>query len=159
MEDNFNFSEIRQLEQISLKQISEMVELLFVKRAELEERQKALDEESKELEIVKQKVISILADHNQTEFSHKQYGKVYTQTKFQVSMPKDPAKSAALRAYFAKRGMEDMLTVNHMTLNSLYNSIKDEKEANGEPIVLNEIIPGVEEPTARVVLAMKKVTK
>lgn len=155
----FNFFKESELDDVSLSKLSEIVEVLFTKRAELDEKQKKLDEESALLEKLKGQVISILEKHNQKEFSHAKYGKVYTQTKYQVTMPKDPEKSAKLRAYFLERGMEEMLTINHMTLNSLYNSIKEEKEANGQDIDLSEIIPGVDEPKPRVVLSMRKATK
>ena len=156
---DFIFLEETEMDNVSLAKLSEIVEVLFTKRAEIDERQKEIDEESARLDRLKEQVIGILDKHNQKEFSHAKYGKVYTQTKYQVTMPRDPDKARQLRAYFAKQGMEDMLTINHMTLNSLYNSIKDEKEARGEEIKLDDIIPGVDEPKARVVLAMKKAAK
>ncbi len=154
----FNFFEESDLDSVSLSKLSEIVEVLFTKRAELDERQKKLDEESALLEKLKGQVISILEKHNQKEFSHAKYGKVHLKTMEQVTMPKDPEKAAKLRAYFYERGMADMLTVNYYSLNSLYSSIKEEKMALGQTD-LSEIIPGVDEPKPRVVLSMRKATK
>jgi len=153
--DEFNFFEEKPIDQVSLAELDGMIKNLFEQRKAIEEMEDAVDEKKKIMEALKEKIRGILEAHNKPNYPT-QYGTVYTQTKYQVSMPKDPARAAQLRAYFAKRNMEDMLTVNHMTLNSLFNSIVEEKETLGETIDMKNIIPGVDEPTARVVLAMKK---
>ena len=151
----FDFNEERKLDEVKLSELNAMTRKLFEMKEEISKMEEAVDAKKAEMENLKQVVLNILDAQNMTKFPSES-GLVYSQTKFQVSMPKDPNRAAALRAYFAKRGMEDMLTVNHMTLNSLYNSIVEEKKLAGEAVDMTDIIPGVEEPTARVVLAMKK---
>jgi hypothetical protein len=153
--DEFNFNEERKLSDVKLAEINGMVKHLFEMRATIEEMEEKVSEKKAELETLKQTIMLVLEAQNMTKLPT-EHGLVYTTTKFQVSMPKDPARAAQLRAYFAKRGMEDMLTVNHMTLNSVFNSIVEEKETLGEKIDMKDIIPGVDEPTARQTLAMKK---
>lgn len=153
--EEFNFFEEQDLTKIQMGEMENLLKLLFDKRKEIEADEDLIKAKNAELDSLKQKVLSILDANGKKNFDS-QYGKVYSQTKFQVSMPKDPNRAAALRAYFAKKGMEDVLTVNHMTLNAIFNSIVEEKETLGEAIDLKEILPGVDEPTARVVLAMKK---
>lgn len=154
--DRFDFFPAEEIGEVSLKDLSTMVEQLFTGRAELERKQKLLDEESKQLEILKAKIVGILNDHNQKEFSHAGFGKVYTQTKYQVSFPKDPEKAEVLRKYLEERGMTDLLTVNHMTFNATFNAEAEAIAAEHGTVDLNNVFPGVEAPTARVVLAMKK---
>lgn len=154
-ETEFNFFEEKALDQISLAELDGMVKRLFDYKKEIESMQDAIDSKQGEMDSLKETIKSVLEAHNKPNYPT-QYGMVYTQKKFQVSFPKDPVRAAQLRAYFAKRGMDDLLTVNHMSLNSIFNSIVAEKETLGEEVNLKEIIPGVEEPTARVVLAMKK---
>lgn len=153
--EEFNFFEEKPLDQVSLAELDAIIKKLFDERKEIEAMEDAVSARKLELESLKERVKGILEANNKPNYPT-QYGTVYTQTKYQVSMPKDPSRAAQLRAYFAKRNMEDMLTVNHMALNAFFNSVVEEKKALGESIDMSDILPGVEEPTARVTLAMKK---
>lgn len=153
--ENFNFFDEKKPTDISLSEINGMVKELFERKRDIDEHEELVSQKKLAMESLKQKLLQILDSQNMTKLPT-EHGLVYKQTKMQVSFPKDPARAAQLRAYFAKRGMEDMLTVNHMTLNSLYNDLVEELEARGETPDLDNIIPGVEKPTARDVLAMKK---
>ncbi len=156
MENNeFNFFEEKPASNVSLSEINSMVKELFSLKAKIEDLEAAADVVKAEKETLSQKILQVLEAQNMTKLPT-EHGLVYKQTKMQVSMPKDPGRAAQLRAFFAKNGMEDLLTVNHMTLNSVYNSIIDEMEAQGKTPDLDNLIPGVEKPTARDVLAMKK---
>lgn len=153
--NEFNFFEDKKESDVSLAEINAMVKSLFELDVKIKGMEDDVAAQKTIKDSIKEKLLEILDAQNLTKFSS-EAGLVYKQTKMQVSYPKDPARAAALRAYFARRSMEDMLTVNHMTLNSLYNSIKEELEAQGETPDLDNIIPGVEKPTARDTLAMKK---
>ena len=126
---------------------------MFDKRAQAEALEDQAKEISAEVEAIKAKVMSILEATGRLNHETPGAGKVYSQTKYQVSYPKDGEDAAKFRQYLMDNGMESMLTMNHMTLNAFFKSKLEEAGEGADP---SKVLPGIGSPEARVVLAMKK---
>ena len=127
---------------------------LFKKRAELEtlqEQEKAL---SKDVEGLKHRIISVMDAMELENFHVPGLGKVYTQDRFNVSMPKDPEARQRLFAYLKdKKILSKMVTINHQTLNAWY---KEEMQAAVDGGQLDFKVPGIEESSHVRILSLRK---
>jgi|WetSurMetagenome_2_1015567.scaffolds.fasta_scaffold274197_2 hypothetical protein len=153
--DNINFFEEKPLDQVTIGELAGMVVALSAKRKEYEEKKKIASLVNDEVEIIEQKILSILENQNLTKFNVDGIGTVYTSDKFQVSFPKDPDKADALRAYCYEHGLASMLTMNHNSLNSLYKSKKEELELAGE-LDFSNVLAGVDEPKVYKTIGFRK---
>lgn len=78
----------------------------------------------------------------------------YKENKTSVSMPKDPASKKELFDYLESKGIFlETVSVNSMTLNSLYKSLAEDAAGEG---ILDFKLPGVDEPVNYVNLKMRK---
>jgi hypothetical protein len=153
--DNMNFFEEKPLSQVTIGELQGMVKNLSEKRKEYETQKKIASSINEEVEIIEQKILSVLENQNLTKFNVDGIGTVYTSDKFQVSFPKDPDKADALRAYCYENGLASMLTMNHNSLNSLYKSKKEELELAGE-LDFSNVLAGVDEPKVYKTIGFRK---
>lgn len=149
----FEFLQEKELSATTIQELDAMVKKMFALRDEADELESKAKELKSECEMVKHKVMEILEATNRTNHETPGAGKVYTQTKYQVTFPKEPEKAAQFRQYILDNGLDSMLTVNHQTLNSFY---KQELERLGEAADPSSVLPGVGAPEQHVVLAMKR---
>lgn len=78
----------------------------------------------------------------------------FKEVKSSVRTPKDMESKQALFAYLRERGIfDEIVSVNSMTLNSLYKSLADEALKNG---ILDFKMPGVPEPKPYTNLKLRK---
>jgi hypothetical protein len=151
---DMNFYEEKELSDVSVSELQEMIKVLFEKRKTVEDQEKITKELNAEVDALKQKVLGILEAHNLDNFNASGVGSVYRTAKMQVSYPKDPEQAAKFRQYLIDNGMESMLTLNHQTLNAFYKSKVSEAESQGLPIA--DVLPGVGEPSVYVTIGMRK---
>lgn len=78
----------------------------------------------------------------------------FKETKESVKTPKSLEDKRALFAFLEERGMfDEIVSVNSQTLNSLYKSLSEQAQDEGN---FNFRLPGVEAPTAFTTLKMRK---
>ena len=151
-EMSFGFEE-KPLDQITIQELDAIVKEMFKKRDEADELDAKVTELNKEVEALKAKVMSILEATGRLNHETPGAGKVFTQTKYQVSYPKDEVNSAKFRQYLIDNGMENMLTMPYMTLNAFFKSKLEEAGEGADP---SKVLPGIGSPEARVILSMRK---
>lgn len=149
----FEFLQEKELSTTTIQELDAMVKKMFALRDEADELESKAKELKAECEEIKFKVMKVLEATNRSNHETPGAGKVYTQTKYSVTFPKDPEKAAQFRQYVLDNGLDSMLTVNHQTLNSFY---KQELERLGESADPASVFPGVGAPEQHVVLAMKR---
>lgn len=156
-EDHLSFGfEEKPLDQTTIQELDALVKQMFDKRAEVERLEKEASEMNGQVELLKARVMGILEATGRLNHETPGCGKIYTQTKYQVSFPKDQESADLFRGYLMENGMDSMLTMNHQTLNAFFKSKVEEIEQGGGTPDLRQILPGIGEPDKRVVLAMKR---
>ena len=151
--ENFDFGFEKPMEETTIQELDAMVKKMFEMRAEAERLESEASEINKQVEGIKLKVMNILEATGRLNHETPGAGKVYTQTKYQVSFPKDEESANRFRTYLMENGMDSMLTMNHQTLNAFFKSKLEEAGEGADP---SQVLPGVGAPEQRVVLAMKK---
>ncbi len=149
-----NFFEEKELSAVSISELQGMVRNLASKNIaidEIESQAKAMRAEADEL---KQKILSVLAEHNMKSFKVDGVGTVGTINRYSVKWPKDPEHAAKTRQWLIDQGMESMLNLNHMTLNSLYKDQAAQAEGEGRSPI--GVIPGLGEPEVQPILSFRK---
>lgn len=151
--DDFDFGFTKPLNETTITELDALIKALFEKRREAEELENKAKDLNAQAEGLKNQVMEILEATGRTKHETPGFGQVYTQTKYQVSFPKDHENAEKFRAYLRETGMESVLTMNHQSLNAFF---KEKLEEAGEGADPRGILPGIAEPQTRVVLAMKK---
>lgn len=154
--EQFNFFEEKTLTDVSVAELQAMVRLLADYRVLEQEAKDAYSRKAEQVTELEQKVLSVLEAHNMKNFNVDGVGTVYASEKFQVSYPKDPVKAAQFRAFCLSNGFENMLTVNHQTLNSQFKARKEELELQGLLREVSDVFPGVEEPKVYRTIGFRK---
>jgi hypothetical protein len=125
------------------KVIIEMREL----RKDYEEKKKLSNEAHAVYKESEDRVLGLLKATKKSKYSVDGYGTAYTITKYVVATPKTSDSKKQLFDYIKVKHGPDalmgMVSINHQTLNSFYNSEAKEYAAKGEMFVL----PGIGEPT------------
>lgn len=148
-QEQFNFSQ--HTKEINLTEFDALCKKLYEQRAVVESMEKSLKDETARLEDLKQKVMAVMNDAGKEKYHVDGLGLLYFQTKRTASMPKDPEKRAKFFSYLRDKGIfEDLITVHSQTLTSFWNQ---EFEAAQSP---DFAIPGIDEPSARKTLVMKR---
>jgi hypothetical protein len=135
-----------ELPPIELEEFKGLCSKLFELRKEKEGIETLLTAKNTELEDLKEKLLAYFEQYQMDSFKIPGLGTVGTQTKFQVSIPKDPDQKTKFMAYMIQN-FPDLLGVNHQTLNAFFNS---QVEAG------NTEVPGLDTPKARRVITMRK---
>lgn len=149
MQEEFNFDAHHK--ELNLKEFEALCTEMFEQRRKVEELEKQAKEASTILEELKTKVGAIMSEVGKEKYHVEGQGLIYFQNKRTASMPKDPAKRAEFFQYLKDKGIfEDLITVHSQTLTSFWNQ---EFEASQSP---DFKIPGIDEPSARKTLSMKR---
>jgi hypothetical protein len=152
--EEFSFGlEEKELSSTTIQELDAIVKDMFAKRDEAERLESEASELNKQVEALKAKVMSILEATGRMNHETPGAGKVYTQTKYQVSFPKEQEQADLFRSYLIENGMDSMLTMNHMTLNAFFKSKLEEAGENADP---SRVLPGIGAPEQRIILAMKR---
>jgi uncharacterized protein (DUF885 family) len=153
MEDmNFGFEE-KPLDQTTIQELDAMVKKCFELRAEYEALKQQASDKHSEYETMQYKVQNILEATGRLNHNTPGAGTISMVTKYQVSFPKDEESARRFRQYLVIHGMENMLTMNHQTLNAFYKSKLEELGEGADPA---RVLPGVGAPEQRVTISMRK---
>lgn len=151
----FDFLEEKAFSDLKIGELDAIVKSLFDKRQEIEADEEKVSEKKKELEILKVKLLAILEAHGKKGYDSP-FGKIEKREEPQVTWPKDPDKAKLTKQWCIEHGFDDSLTMNSRTFNSVYKAELESKKMEDESVDLDSIIPGVEKPTIRETLVMKK---
>ena len=139
---------------LTLKELDSLIVDYVAKRTAYEAAKKISNDANALSEDAKFKVIKALEAANKTSYDVKGVAKITRTSRLMVRVPTDPAKKKEFFEYLTKRGMfETLATVNSASLNSFYN---EEAETALENNIFPFSIPGIEEPTERVNIQMRK---
>lgn len=126
----------------AIKEMKELREVYDSKKKESNEAYEAYEE-------AKEKVLSILKAAKKTKYHVDGVGTAYTTKKYIVSTPKTNEDKKKLFEYIKEKHGPDtlmgMVSINHQTLNSFYNSEAEANETKGKDFALPGIAPAVAE--------------
>jgi hypothetical protein len=137
---------------ITIEQMNEHVRLiadLRAKEAEISQHKKAVSEE---LELAEQKALSMLEESGMKSFKTP-FGTVGVSYRTSVRTPKTEEDKQKLFVYLRERGLESMIGVNSMSLNSLYKAGLEQAIAEGKD---DFELPGVTEVTMNPIISFRK---
>jgi hypothetical protein len=139
---------------MELKDFNLVVESLFKKRTELEEKEKSLKELSKEVEALKFKVLQILEESGLEKHEIPGMGSVTAADRFSIAHPKEQSEKMAFFKYLKDKDiLWEMVSVNSQTLNAWYKKEMDAAIERGD---VDFKIPGIGEPNYIKILQMRK---
>jgi hypothetical protein len=141
------------LPEISLQKFEELVAKAYELRAEVEALEEQTKAKNKELFALQSRILAHMLELEKTSYDSAK-GKLIIQKRFSVTQPKDPDSRMQFFSYLRSKGLfEQMVSVNHQTLNAFY---KAELEAAREKGDFDFTIPGLGEPTYMEYLTMRK---
>lgn len=151
MTEEFDFG-AHEKKEVNLTEFDGLCRAIFAQRSVVEAKELELKKETERLEELKTKALKILKDAGKEKFLVEGQGTLYIHNRYTVSTPKDPEERKKFFGYLRAKGVfEDLITVNHQTLNSFW---KEEREAsNNDP---DFTIPGIGEPTLFQTVALRK---
>lgn len=153
-QEQFNFAEEKPMTELTINEFKAICKNLFDIRTEFEEIERIYKVKSKELEDAKYKVLAYMEEYKLPSFEVPGMGTIGTRNTFQVKMPQETDKREILLAYIRESGLENTLTINHNTLNKLYNDKRKEVEEQGGS--LEGLIPGLDDPRVHTILTIRK---
>lgn len=128
--------------EVTISELNQRIEEIANLRSEEAEASRIKKEVTERLEKAENELIEVLTAANLKNFSAAA-GKVVLAFRTSVRTPKLPEDKEAFYAYLKARGLYDsMVSVNSMTLNSLYKAEMEEAIARGES---DFSIPGINE--------------
>lgn len=149
-----NFNQHKENTEINVGEFEALCKEIFelrLKEEELENQLKAISEAATEK---KHKVMAILDSMGKEKHFVGGMGTLYIQNRFTVTMPKEPVAKKAFFDHLREKGIfEDMVTVNHQSLNAYY---KNELAAAAEVGNADFKIPGLAEPNLVKTLAVRR---
>lgn len=138
----------------SIAEMDQIGQDLAALEAVKDEAKKVLEDATKKVEAQKKKLLAYLKHFNREKFEVPGVGTFYIRSQFSVKTPKSPESREAFFSYLKNKGaFDDLITVNHATLNAFYNA---ELEAARESGVEDFKIPGLDDPTLYETVNMRK---
>lgn len=136
----------------TLEAMDNLVQDLHKKRAEYEELKAKSAEAYKILQEAEQKILGALKHNGKTKYELEGIGTVYISHKETWAVPKDIESKRRLFSYIQTKygadALDNMVSVNHMTLNAWAN----QETKSGEIME----IPGLAAPTAQETLNFRR---
>lgn len=137
----------------TLGEVKDRVQELFAFQAEVKALEDALDVKKKQLEDMKAKLLGALEEGGIDSYKVPGLGMIGVRNNFSVTMPKDPDERVKFISYLEGRGLKDLLTVNHQTLNAFYKEQLDQAVAEENA---DFAVPGLGEPKHYKTLYLRK---
>lgn len=132
---------------ISTEELDRAIVTMRELRKHYEDKKKESNEAHAIYKESEDKVLGLLKAAKKSKYVVDGVGTAYTINRYVVTTPKTPEAKTQLFDYIkSKHGGETLLgmvSINHQTLNSFYNSEAEEYAAKGEMFIL----PGIAEPT------------
>lgn len=143
---------------VSLEQMDLLIKAYVEKREDYEEAKKISTQKYHEYEAAEKRVIDALRAANKTSYKLDGVGTFSRTFKEVVTVPKDLESKRALVKWIRERYGDDvcdqMLSINHQTLNSFYN--QEAEKAEDRSLFR---IPGLDAPTVVENASWRKATK
>ena len=139
-------------EPVTIEQVDQLVKDYHRWRAEKELAEERLKEINGYLMTAEKKIVAYLNDCRKSSWKVEGLGQVQVRNYLTVKTPKTPEAKKAFFDYLKSKGIfEDLVSVNHQTLNAFYKT--EREQAEGDP---NFEIPGLEAPTLQQGIAFKR---
>lgn len=140
-----------QADQITLKQLDELVTQLKAAREEYDEKKKAATEANNKCEAIENTLMDILEKLGKSSYTAEGVAKITKVSKLVFRVPANAEQKKQLFQYIANKYGDEALvglsTINHQTLNSWANKELAESASS---------IPGLEAPTSVDYLQVRK---
>ena len=148
MEQEFNFDAHKEQAPASVAELNHLCESMFKLRAEIDDKQAEISTMNVRLEEMKAKVQGILDETGLTSFKST-YGTVGTReiNTYKIA----PEGKAEFIQFLRSQGMDQMLSVNHQTLQAYCREVYEQNKDN-----LDFSLPGVGEPQLFKTITMRK---
>lgn len=141
------------LSAVTVQQLEEKIKVYKEQKELVEQAEYEVEKLKKEMNNTGQWLQEFMEQHNKTSYKSC-YGNLIMTTRFSVSMPKEPEKREALFNYLKEKGIyENLITINHQSLNSFY---KEEMESHLNKGELDFTLPGVSEPSAHRTISLRR---
>lgn len=141
------------MEETTLMQLKQKCEILHLQREEHEHAKRVAAELWEQCEKLKSEIIRILEAAELERFDADSVT-VFRKDKQTVSMPKEPAQRRAFFEHLREKGIfEDMVTINHQTLNAWFKREQEEAEDRGD---VDYRVPGIDEVKTYSDLSVRK---
>lgn len=143
------------MSEVSVKELEETITMLVEARAEYDRAKTIASEKNATVELLEEKVTELMEKADKDVYVGRD-ARITIVSKLQVTTPKSPEDKQKFFEWLKlKHGEEAMwayATVNHNSLNSLYNTEAEEAKVRGEMISVD----GIEAPTIRKTLQVRK---
>jgi hypothetical protein len=139
---------------VSTKELDTLIEMLMEARSDYETAKRLAGERNETVELLEEKLMQLLDDAEKSVYVSDR-ARVTVVSKLQVTTPKTPEDKKSFFEWLKnKHGVEAMytyMTVNHNSLNSLYNTEVEQARATGGLA----IVDGIDAPTVRKSLQLR----
>lgn len=138
---------------VTIQQLEQKIKLYHEQKDAVEQAEAEVERRKKEMDNTGAWLQSFMDENQKTSYKST-WGTLVLTTRYSVGMPKDPQKRTEFFSYLRDKGLfENMITVNHQTLNSYY---KQEMEAALDKGDIDFKVPGIEEPSAHKTITLRK---
>lgn len=148
----FDFNAHEPKKNVDLVAFDTLCREIFLQKRRVEDAEEVVSKANAELERLKAEAMKIMKDSGKEKFFVEGMGTIYIHNRYSVTVPKEPSRRQEFFNYLKDKGVfEDIITVNHQTLNSYW---KQEWETAGSSPDFE--IPGVGQPTLFQTVATRK---
>lgn len=140
---------------VTIEEMDEAVKLYNEARADYDGKKAISNLAHESMESAKFALIKLLQSAGKSKYDSEKFGKVTLVDKLQVTTPKDLPSKIQFFGWLEQKFGEDYLaylSINHQTLNSLYNAELKEAAENGTEFK----VPGLEAPVTNTELRFSK---
>lgn len=132
------------VDEMTIKDLELLCECAFKLKTDIDELEERIEALKKPLEEYKKKIEVTLQTFGKDSWDSP-FGKIEVRTKSSVKIPRDEESKKALFKWLEEKGIYDqVVSVNSMTLNSLYNNEKENAFLEGREVVIPGIGPATE---------------
>jgi hypothetical protein len=139
-------------EPVTIDQVDHLVKRYQSLRQQKEKAEEDLKEINGYIQACERQLVQYLTDCRKSSWKVEGLGQVQIRNYLTVKTPKDPDQKKAFFDYLKSKGIfEDLVSVNHQTLNAFYKTEREQAEGDA-----NFAIPGLDAPTLQQGIAFKK---
>lgn len=145
--------EERPMDEVTLAQFENLLHETYKLQDQVEEKEREAAEIKKHLEDRKAKLLAVFQKFEKTSYRISR-GLAVRQKRFNVQMPKEPGPRLAFFEFLRQRKVfDDMVTVNHNTLNAFYKAEMETAVKEGN---MEFSLPGIGEPKYNEILVLRR---
>jgi hypothetical protein len=155
MSDDDFFDLDKPIDSVTVQELDQLGKLIFEQRQTAEESERKAKEENKRLEMLYNKMLSILERFGRTNYEVPGLGRLTAVERSFVSLPKTPEDKDTFYSYLKDQGIfDELISVNSNTLNAFYK--RELEIAREEGRAFGFKIPGISEPITSMTLRVMK---